>query len=356
MKQSNYLDFSNQHIYVGLDVHHKSWTVSIVINGTLAGRFVQEPDPGVLVRHLRKNYPNGIYHSSYEAGFCGFWIHEELRAYGVDSIVVHPADVPTTGKERDRKTDKVDSGKLARSLENNQLTPIYVHDLEHYEERSLLRRREGLVQNQTRCKNRIKGLMKFFGYKLDESKVGQHWSAKYIEELEQLHSQHHHAEETLKSFLEELRYYRKLLCDVSKKIKSLSETEKYRQRVELLVTVPGISTLSAMILLTELGEISRFQRFDDLCSYVGLVPYEHSSGENKENGHLTRRGKSIMKRIIVEASWTAIRKDPGLFMNYNGFCKRMKKNRAIIKIARKLLSRIQHVLKYKEEYKFLASC
>lgn len=111
-----------------------------------------------------------------------------------------------------------------------------------------------------------------------------------------------------------------------------------------------------MILLTELGEISRFRRLDDLCSYVGLVPSEHSSGEKKDSGHLTRRGKSIMKRIIVEASWTAIRKDPGLLMNFNGFCKRMKKSRAIIKIARKFLSRIQHVLKYKEEYKFLASC
>lgn len=82
MKQSNYLDFSNQHIYVGLDVHHKSWTVSIVINGTLAGRFVQEPDPLVLLRYLKKNYPNGIYHCAYEAGFCGFWIHEILLAHG----------------------------------------------------------------------------------------------------------------------------------------------------------------------------------------------------------------------------------------------------------------------------------
>ena len=85
MKQINYLNFKNHHIYVGLDVHHKNWVVSIHTEKIFHDTFTQDPKPEILIKYLKRNFPNGSYHSVYEAGFSGFWIHEQLKAGGIDS-------------------------------------------------------------------------------------------------------------------------------------------------------------------------------------------------------------------------------------------------------------------------------
>ena len=120
MTQQNNTTFSfkGQHIFTGLDVHKKNWKVTIRINKTQIKRFSMDPSPQQLTKHLQKNYPDGIYHTVYEAGFCGYWIHRELVDCGIDNIVVNAADVPTSHKEKDRRDDKIDSAKLARELEN----------------------------------------------------------------------------------------------------------------------------------------------------------------------------------------------------------------------------------------------
>jgi transposase len=146
-----------------------------------------------------------------------------------------------------------------------------------------------------------------------------------------------------------------MISEITKQIRNLSKSERYKTAVELLCTIPGISTLTAMIILTEIGDIHRFRTVDKLCSYIGLIPSEHSSGEKENRNYMTRRGKGILRRIIIEASWIAIRKDPGLLMNYTELTKRMKGNRAIKTISRKLIARIMFVLKNKEAYKFLAT-
>lgn len=353
MKKINYLDFSKQDIFVGIDVHHKRWVVSIVINDILFGPFSQDPKVSILVNYLRNNFPGGIYHCVYESGFSGFWIYEELMSNGLDCIVVNPADVPTTNKEKDRKTDKRDSRKLARCLSHGELEGIYVHDKKRYEERSLIRTRESLVQEQTRCKNRIKGLLKFFGISLSDDDASKHWSNKFIDMLENIHTEHSWAAVSLRFYIDQLRHYRKLISEITVQIRKLSETESYSQDIINLTSVPGVGTVSAMILLTELGDINRFKTLDKLCSYIGLIPSEHSSGETENRSRMTRRGKGILRRIVIEGSWVAIRKDPGLLMKYNELCKRMKKGRAIISISRRFIARIMFVLKNNEEYKFL---
>lgn len=354
MKQINYLNFKNHHIYVGLDVHYKSWVVSIHTEKIFHDTFTQDPKPEILVKYLKRNFPGGIYHSVYEAGFCGFWIHEKLQASGVDSIVINPADVPTTNKERDRKTDKVDSLKLSRSLRNGELEGIYVHDINTYEDRSLLRARESLVKDQTRIKNRIKGLMKFFDIEITEEQVKTHWSRKFIELLENVEKINNGAKTSLNMYLEQLKFQRKILCDTTREIRKLSTKDRYKEDVQYLISIPGISILSAMILLTEIEDINRFDNLDKFLSYIGLIPSEHSTGEKENRRYMTRRGNSRLRKTIVESSWTAIRKDPGLLMSFNNACKRHRKSRAIISIARKYAARIMHVLKYKEAYKFLA--
>ena len=99
-----------------------------------------------------------------------------------------------------------------------------------------------------------------------------------------------------------------------------------------------------MSILTELETIHRFPSFDELCSYVGLIPSSNSSGEKEAIGDLTSRGH-VLRSMIIESAWTAARIDPALNISYNQYCKRMEANKAIIRIATKLLNRIRFVLK-----------
>lgn len=353
VQESKYLDFSNQHIFVGIDVHFKQWHITILTEYNEHRSFSGPPSADSLIHYLKKNFTNAAYHCVYEAGFSGFGTYERLKELGADCIVINPADVPTTNKEKDRKTDRIDSRKLAHALRNDQLIPIHVHSRRAYEDRCLIRGRNIFVKNQTRCKNQIKSHLKFFNIELDDNSIKTHWSNKYIEWLLNIDSVTSGGKQSLNLMIEELRAYRSLIYKTTKQITKLSETDQYSENVKILRTVPGISTLSAMTILTELGDINRFSRLDKLLSYIGLIPSEHSSGEKEIKMHMTNRGNSLLKKIIVEASWIAVRKDPGLSLIYGKLKRSKGACRAIIVIAKKLTSRIMFVLKNHQEYKFL---
>ena len=109
----NPIDFKGQKFYVGLDVHKKSWAVTIRSLGIQVGHFTQPPGADTLLKYLQRNFPGGQYHSAYEAGFCGTGIHEQLCELGIKNIVVHAADIPATDKQKKNKTDLHDSRSIA---------------------------------------------------------------------------------------------------------------------------------------------------------------------------------------------------------------------------------------------------
>lgn len=350
--QSNRNDFSNQNIYVGFDVHLKSWKVTVLTENVAVKTFSQDPSPELLFHYLKKHFPGGIYYSAYEAGFCGYWIHNKLISLGVNSIVVNPADIPTTDKERVQKEDKRDSRKIARSLRNGDLKAIYVPGIKTLEDRGLLRTRATMVKDLTRYKNRIKSFLHFQGIAFPEqfSKPQSHWSKRFIIWLESMELTEESGKITLNSYIHQSKNLRATILDLTKQVQKLSQTESYQNDVNLLKSLPGIGVLTAMTILTELETIHRFSNLDKLCSYIGLVPSTSSSGEEEKIGDITPRGHSVLRNSIIESSWTAIRHDPVLLKSYLDYCKRMDSNKAIIRIAKKLLSRIKFVLKNKQPY------
>ena len=348
MAHANRVDFTGQTIYIGMDVHRKSWTVSIFMELIEHKTFTQPPDVEVLVSYLRRHFPGARYRAVYEAGFCGFWIHDKLREQGIPCLVVNPADIPTRDKERARKGDRNDSRKLARGLRNGELEGIYVPPRETVEDRSLIRSRQAMVRKQTRCKNQIKSLLHFYGIPVPD--VYGHWSRNFIHSLEALRLERESGNLAMKAHLMELIHLRQILAQLDRDILALSRTDEYRNRVQLLRSVPGISTLSAMVLLTELGDLSRFTSLDKLCGYVGLTPDTHASGEKLGVGDMTRRCNPVFRSLLIECAWVAVRKDPALALAYHNFCKRTLKTKAIVKIARKLLNRIRFVLNNRCQY------
>lgn len=349
-KQINEIDYSGQNIYVGFDVHLKSWKVSVMTERMKLKPFSQDPKPEILVDYLRKNFPGGNYYSAYEAGFCGYWIHNSLLSLGVNNIVVNAADIPTTHKEKVAKEDKRDSQKIVRSLISGELVPIFVPSVETIEDRSLLRARSRFVRESTRNKNRIKSYLHFNGIDVKDFDGKKHWSNNFLKWLEGIQFSQDSGKAVLSAYLDHQRYLRKAILDLTKKVRRLSQEERYRENARLLHTIPGIGLIMTMTFLTEIGEISRFKNVDHYCSYVGIVPSTHSSGEKDRTGKLTPRTNKPILSTIVECSWITIQHDPVLRSYFHKLCLKMEPNDAIIRVAKRLAKIMRSVLINKKDY------
>ena len=208
MNKRSKLDFSGQPIYIGLDVHKKNWSVSIFTQFGEYKTFSQPAKAETLIQYLEHHFPSAQYDSVYEAGYCGFWIHEQLREKGIHNIVANPADIPTRDKERRNKRDRVDCRKLARGLRGKQIEGIYTPPRWRLEDRSLIRTRLRMGRKQARCKNQIKSMLLFYGVDIPERREMGHWSRRLIRWIEEIRMQRASGNMALQSHLEELCHLR----------------------------------------------------------------------------------------------------------------------------------------------------
>ncbi|GAB3356453.1 hypothetical protein GCM10027566_19250 [Arachidicoccus ginsenosidivorans] len=125
-KLSHSRDFTGENFYIGLDVHKKSWSVTVRTSNLEVGHFNQAPDPKALHSYLTKKFPSGTYYSAYEAGFSETSSHIALCKLGIQNIIVHASDIPNTDKEKKNKTDVHESRSIAKYLEKGLLKPIHV--------------------------------------------------------------------------------------------------------------------------------------------------------------------------------------------------------------------------------------
>jgi transposase len=347
----NPVDFNNQQLYIGLDVHHKHWSVTIKANQIELRRLSMDPDPEKLASYLRTHFPGANCYTVYEAGFCGYWIHRQLEGYGIHSIIASPNEIPTAYKEKEQRDDPRDSRKLARELEKGSLKGIYIPEILQQEMRSLVRLRYQQSRNQARLKNQIKGYLHFYGHKLPEDFHYRQWSAAFIHTLRQLEFSSPIGRRHLDIQLDNLLYARGQLLRTIRSIRQFIKENNFESTIKLLTSVPGIGFITAATLFTELFDIRRFSGFDQLAKYCGVVP-SVSTSDTILSASLSRANHPVLREMLVEASWTAVKKDDSLSSAFLVYCKRMSKQRAIIKIAKKLLSRIRYVWTTGKEYEF----
>lgn len=344
------VDFSGQPIYVGIDVHKKKWSIGICTQNRSFRPFSQAADPSQLLTYLHENFPRGDYHSAYEAGFSGFGLHAFLKDNGVNSIVIHPGDVPTTDREAEFKTDSRDARKIAEALRSGQLQGIHIPGRQRQEERQLIRFRKQLRKDLVRQKCRIRMMLAFYGIHFPDQWDRSRWDKGLRQWLWELELQHPEGTDTLRLMMGQFEYIRGIRNHVKSRMLALSNKEAYLADADLLQTVPGFSRRTAVRFLAELGDIGRFGTLDRLCSYIGLVPGTRSSGETQRAGRLTYRGHTELRMMMVEAAWVAIGVDPALEQAYAQLRKRLIAQKAIVKIARKLLARIRFVLIHRVNY------
>ena len=352
-KVTKKMDFTGQNIYIGLDTHLKSWTATIRVEDAFFKTFSQDPDSEILSNYLKKNFPGANYFSAYEASFSGFSAHRGLNKLGIKNIVVNPADIPTTDKERKQKDDARDSKKIAEQLAASKLTAIYVPGIEAEGDRSMLRFRRTLTKEIARNKNRVKSFLYYHGMTIPlQFADKKYWSKRFTKWLQELELPSESARVTLTEIVELVEFLRKKQYQMLKRIKELSQTKQFKKHTELLISIPGIGLITAMSFLTEIEDIARFNNLDKFCSFVGLIPTTNSSGEHESVGNITKRQNKILRSLIVESSWIAISNDPALMLAYGKLVKRMKPTKAIIRIAKKMLNRIRYVLREQKIYEY----
>lgn len=352
MQQSKVFDFGGTTIYCGIDVHKKSWRVNIQDEEFELEDFTQNPDAVLLYKHLQQRYPGAKFRIGYEAGFCGFGIQRTLSGLGSECLVVNAADIPGGDKEKRRKNDKADARKLCSYLQHRRVNAIYIPERAWEHGRTLVRTRERLVNNQTRSKNRIWQLLHFSGLPVPVNMDQRsYWSRRFISFLQQMDC---YGDKNLRMALDihikDFLQTRALLLEATRAIRSMCREAAYIQQISLLRSIPGIGEVNAAVILFELQDIKRFRLLEQLNSYAGLVPDSADSGETKRDKGITRRSNTYLRSALVESSWIIIRKDPALLMKYKEYCKKMDRNKAIIRVARHLLARIRFVLMNRQPY------
>ena len=355
MVQSKGINFEGQNIYIGIDVHLHSWHVTVLTSGGYRRKHSQEASSSALFEHLKRHYPGGRYLAIYESGFSGFSTYYALTSLGIECVIAHAADIPTGQYENVMKTDAVDSEKLARALRDGSLKhTVYVPDREILDDRGMVRFRK-LLQNQLAgYKSRVKHLLYCNGVSLPAcfANSNTHWSRHFMrwlhEDVRLLSSTRH----TLDLLLEQVERLRVDILGVTRRMRLLSQTERYAARMSLLLSIPGIGLINAITLLTELESPDRFHSQRSFAGYLGLVPTCHDSGEKKQHGELTFRGNKRLRVLMVEGAWVAIRHDAALAAAYGNYRKRMEPQEAIIRIARKLSNRVFRVLKTGKKYEY----
>lgn len=342
--------FKPENVYIGLDVHLKQWNVSIIHDGIQRKSFQQDPDAGCLMRHLHKYYPGFNYYSAYEAGVCGCSVHYDLVALGINNIIFNAADVSQTNKEKVRKTDSVDAAKIARSLANGELQCIHIPPRWRLCDRNLLRLRNTLVTDLKRQKSRLRHFLHVNGIEVPEV-YGRRWSLRFIQWLKDtakgLDNTTGYALEMMTADIE---YAIAQLRSAERGLLQLMGTERYREDFALLRSVPGVGMTTAFTLILECGDLSDFRSAEAFCAFVGLVPDCDKSDGHEGKCGITRRRHRVIRYMLTECAWRAIRQNEHLSSLFASYRKNMASGKAIVKIANKLAKRIKFVLKNKQPY------
>lgn len=284
--------------FVGLDVHADSIAIAVAEPGRgEPGTLATIPnDRALLLKRLRRL---GRVKCCYEAGPTGFGLQRALTAEGIDCVVVAPSLVPTRSGDR-VKTDRRDAVRLARFLRSGDLTMVHVPDEATEAMRDLERARDDAKKAERVARHQLGKFLLRYERRYPGKTT---WTLKHLEWVRAQHFPHEAQQRVVEDYLRTVEDQRERVERLTKSIVELVETWSLRPLVKALQALRGVSTIAATVLAAELGNLARFESAPNLMGYLGLVPSEHSSGEGRRQGRITRAGNGHVRRILVEAAW-----------------------------------------------------
>jgi transposase len=214
----------------------------------------------------------------------------------------------------------------------------------------LFRYRKKLLADLTRVKNRIKDKFLFTGTLIPPEFDNPNWSKAFLTWVKNAQMPDVSTRLTLDRLLEQYYFLYRHMLKVSIEVRKLQRTQRYNKPAKLLRSIPGIGPLTTVELLSEIQDINRFPSFKKFNGFIGFRPGSHSSGEHDWKGSMTYRRHKALRSSLIECAWTTVQKDPIMLQRYNELKTRLTGKRAIVIIARKLVSRIYAVLKNEKPY------
>ena len=317
---------ANEYLMVGCDLHEKNLLIFAArgqdepikrsFHGGPAGRakmiqFLQALAQKLAAKHI-------VF--AYEAGPQGFGLYDELTDAGMDCHVLAPSRMAKSDKDRKDKTDAKDAARILQVLRNHYLAAenlpeVWVPDRQTRADRQLVRQRQAIAEQAARAKTRITTFLKANAIDKPQT-IGKSWTRGHRKWLVML-AKRADAGLTLslrvclQSLLRMLAGLERELDRLDAHLLRLAETPRYRAPVRALAGMKGVGLITAMVFLTELGDMSRFANRRRLAAYLGLVPSCHDTGERTERkGHITHQGSPRVRRVLCQAAWVWCRLDP----------------------------------------------
>jgi transposase len=320
-------------VYVGIDVHRKRSQVAVVTGDgqvQLNRNVVNGSEPMLrLIGGLPAGTP-----VAFEAAYGWGWLVELLEDYGFDPHLVHPLRCKAIASAR-LKNDKVDAAILAQLLRADLLPEAWIAPPAVRQLRALLRHRAGLVRLGTQLRNRIHAVAADHGY----DRTGSYWTGPgrgWLAELD--------LPAASREIVTDCLAFTGALTPVIDRLDGeLRQHAKADPRVKILTTLPGVGQFTALVMLAEIGDITRFGSARKLASWAGLTPTVRGSDLTVRHGHISKQGSAWLRWVLNQAAQTA-KRSPEFNSTYAAIAKRRGTKIATIAISRKLLTRAYHLL------------
>lgn len=335
-------------IFIGLDIHKNSWTVSIQTDLFFHKTYSMPSVGEDLYLYVENTFPKYEVHLVYEVGCCGFSAARYFLNLGWNVLVVNPADVKTSDKQRYQKTDALDSKNLSNQLKMGVLKGIYIPTEEHEQFTTLARHRTQVTKKLRQTKSHIKSMLLFHGIKVPNQFDNSNWTHDFVLWLEQQKFSTSCGDLALKGKIRMYKFIKSEYLEIANQMRKYCRKNNAKDYY-LLKSIPGIGGYLASVILAECGDLRRFNTESQFSSFVGLVPGIYNSGDSEKCLGITPRSRSQLRSYLIEAAWVAIRKDTEMQQYYR---KHQGKNvkSIIVKVAHKMARRILSVIKTETPY------
>ena len=292
-------------VYVGMDVHKETFSLCCYTNEKEQAEYPQKVDghySKVLnyIEAMRFHYgEDALFICGYEAGCLGFTLYHQLMDHNVKCVILAPTTMLQQRGKKKIKTDKRDAALIARCLAHHDYSPVHIPTDQDEQTKEYLRMRDDHKLALKKVKQQILAFCLRHNYRYDAT--NNHWTQAHLKWLRALKPEGIY-EEILKEYLLTYDTITDKLERLDKRIEELAGGEEYHENVKKLICFLGVKTVTALSVLTEVGDFNRFASAQHFASYIGLTPGEDSSGEGQTRLGITKAGNRHVRCLLVEAA------------------------------------------------------